>query len=261
MCVEPKNDGGQPHLLVKYFCDCSTDEERQLRESIMQVFCSELDLLPFYDKASDDAGFSEVVKRLRGLKPHLSQDPFESLVKAVVRQVVRADTARQSVCLLVLRFGIKRLIKGMEYYSFPSPQAISGASKIQLTDCNVGYKWKLIKRLSRDVASGDLDLFELARLSDEKIIERLTEYRGIGYWTSRIFLYDGLARLHAYPVCDISIRKAISLIYFHGKPISWREVELFFTDYEDFLGITATYLFGALWLRRRHSVNLDQRCS
>ena len=248
--VSPSKDENQTHLVVKFLCDCSNKEERELKESIRQVFCSKLDLLPFYQKASKDANFLEVVKRLRGLKPYLSQDPFEALIKAVIRQLVRADVARNSIATLVLRFGTKEVIDGETYYGFPSPEALSNATKNEFAECSVGYKWKLIKKLSYDVISGDLDLYELAGLNDEKIIQILTEYTGIGYWTSRIFLYDGLKRLNAYPIRDISIRKSISLIYFQGKSISWEEVELFFRDYKDFIGIATNYLFGALWLER-----------
>ena len=248
--VSPSEDEDQTHLVVRFLRDCSTNEERELEESVRQAFCSELDLLPFYQKASKDANFLGVIKRLRGLKPYFSQDPFEALIKAVIRQLVRADAARSSIAMVVLRFGTKDTVEGKSYHGFPSPEELSSATKNELLECNVGYKWKLIEKLSYDVVSGDLDLYELAGLSDEKIIQRLTVYRGIGYWTSRIFLYDGLKRLNAYPIRDISIRKAISLIYFQRKPISWEEVELFFRDYKDFIGIATNYLFGALWLER-----------
>jgi len=253
--VRPDKDEDQTHLVVKFLCDYSTNEERELKEGIRQVFCSKLDLLPFYQKASKDANFLEVVKRLIGLKPYLSQDPFEALIKAIIRQLVRADVARRSIATLVLRFGTKKTIEGETYYGFPSPEALSSATKNELAECNVGYKWKLIKKLSYDIVSGDLDLYELAKLSDEKIVQRLTEYRGIGYWTSRIFLYDGLKRLDAYPIRDISIRKAVSLVYFQGRPISWEKVDLFFRHYKDFVGIATNYLFGALWLERRYSAH------
>ena len=248
--VSPNKDESPTHLVVKFLCDYSTSEERELKESIKQVFCSELDLLPFYQKASRNAKFFEVVKKLIGLKPYLSQDPFEALIKAVIRQLIRADVARRSIAMIVFHFGTKKTITGRSYYGFPSPKTLSSATKHQLAECNVGYKWRLIKKLSYDIVSGDLDLYELAGLSDEKIIQTLTEYAGIGYWTSRIFLYDGLKKLNAYPIRDISIRKAISLIYFQRKPISWEEVELFFRDYEDFIGVATNYLFGALWLER-----------
>ena len=237
-------------LVVKPLRDYTTDEERELKESIRQVFCSRLDLTPFYRKVSKDANFFKVVNELFGLKPTLSQDPFEALIKAVIRQLVHADAARRSISMLIHRFGTKDVVDGEDYYSFPSPEALSKALKNDLLGCKVGYKWKLIKKLSKYVVSNDLDMRELQRLSNEEIVEILTENKGIGYWTSRIFLYDGLKRLDAYPVRDISLKKAISLIYYHDKPISWEEVESFFKRYKGFIGVAACYLFGALWLQK-----------
>ncbi|TET20068.1 DNA-3-methyladenine glycosylase 2 family protein [Candidatus Bathyarchaeota archaeon] len=248
--VHAIRDDDEIYLVVDLLCDCSTDEEEEVKDSISHVFCCELDLLPFYEKASKDSNFFQVVKRLKGLKPYLSQDPFEALIKAVIRQLIRADVARRFIGMLVLRFGTEEVIAGKSYHGFPSPKVLSSATKGELTECNIGYKWKLVKELSCDVDSGDLDLHELSKLGDQKIIQRLTEYNGIGYWTSRIFLYDGLKRLDAYPIHDISLKKAVSLIYFQGSPISWDEVDLFFRDYEDFKGIATNYLFGALWLER-----------
>lgn len=191
----------------------------------------------------------------------MSQDPFEALIKAVVRQVIRADSARASIEMLVLRFGSKRVLRGESYYGFPSPEALSRAPKNELIKCRVGYKWKLIKKLSNDVVSGDLDLYALMKHDDRRIIERLMEYCGIGYWTSRIFLYDGLKRLDAYPILDISLRKAISLMYFSGKPIPWEEVESFFKRYKEFVGVATNYLFGVLWLERCSRIGMQNWCN
>jgi DNA-3-methyladenine glycosylase II len=235
---------------VKPFRDCSTDEEREIKENIKRMFCSDLDLLPFYEMVSRDKSFRTAVNALSGFKPNLSQSPFEALIKAVIRQLIHADSARRSTSMLIQRFGPKEVIDGEKYYGFPSPEMLSKASKNALLKCKVGYKWRLIKKLSKDVASNNLDMSELQRLSDKETIEILTDNKGIGYWTSRIFLYDGLKRLDAYPIYDISLRKAISSIYFHNSPISWEEVELFFKRYRRFVGIAAFYLFAVLWLEK-----------
>jgi len=248
--VIPVENSNGSYLMVNILSDYSTEEASEIRKCITQVFCSDLDLSQFYQKVVEDPGLSEIVNRLTGLKPYLSQDPFEALIKAVVRQLVHADTARRSIMKLVLRFGIKQTVGEENYFGFPLAEMLSKAPKNELIECKLGYKWKLVKTLSSDIVSGDLDLHELSKISDEEIIERLEEYKGIGYWTSRIFLYDGLKRLNAYPIHDISLRKAISMIYFQRKPVSWEEVESFFTGYEGYEGIATNYLFGALWLER-----------
>jgi 3-methyladenine DNA glycosylase/8-oxoguanine DNA glycosylase len=252
--VVPRAENHSSYLIVKPLYDYSTDEEKEIKDNIAQVFCSNLNLEPFYREAAKDDNFFMVVNKLIGLKPNLSQDPFEALIKAVIRQLVHADAARRSISMLIHRFGTMELVDGDDYYSFPSAEELAKATKKALLDCKVGYKWKLIKKISEDVVSNDLDMRELRNMSNEEIIEILTEIKGIGYWTSRIFLYDGLKRLDTYPIRDISLRKAVSTIYFHGDPISWEKVELFFKRYRRFVGIAACYLFGSLWLERIRSL-------
>jgi len=188
------------------------------------------------------------VNKLKGLKPYFSTDPYEALIKGIVRQIVRASIARSSISALVTKYGIKMTFDGKTFYSFPSPYDISKLSKYQLLECNVGYKWELIKKLSSDVVSGDLDIDSFKNLSDDQIIEILTEYKGIGYWTSRIFLFDGLKKINSYPIRDMSLKKAVSLLHYNKKSISWNEVELFFDNYQEYIGLATTYLFGIIWL-------------
>ena len=54
---------------------------------------------------------------------------------------------------------------------------------------------------------------ELERLSDEEIIERLTEVRGIGVWTAQMFLMFRLGRPDVLPTGDYGVRKAFGLLY------------------------------------------------
>ncbi|UPT75687.1 MAG: hypothetical protein M0D55_08460 [Elusimicrobiota bacterium] len=54
---------------------------------------------------------------------------------------------------------------------------------------------------------------DLEKLSDEQIIERLTEVRGVGKWTVQMFLMFKLGRADVLPVDDFGIRKAFGLAY------------------------------------------------
>ena len=258
--VIPVINNDEQHFIVNILSDYSTKEESEIKKYIMQVFCSDLNLSPFYQQVfAEDSELSIIIKKLIGLKPYLSQDPFESLIKAVIRQLVHVNTARHIMMLLVLHFGMNSTICGNNFYSFPSPEILSKADKNSLAQCKLGYKWRLVKQLSKDVVSGDLELNQLSKLSDEKIIERLEEYKGIGYWTSRIFLYDGLKRLNMYPIHDISLKKAISMIYYEEKSISWEKVDDFFANYNSYIGLASTYLFGALWLNLFSKNNLKNK--
>jgi DNA-3-methyladenine glycosylase II len=50
-------------------------------------------------------------------------------------------------------------------------------------------------------------------MTDEDIINQLTEVKGIGKWTAEMFLIFCLGRPDVLPVGDLGIRKAIQRVY------------------------------------------------
>ncbi len=66
-----------------------------------------------------------------------------------------------------------------------------------------------IQELADVVNKGEIELRTIGRLSDEKIIERLTRVRGIGRWTAQMFLIFGLGRLDVFPEGDAGLRNAV----------------------------------------------------
>ena len=70
----------------------------------------------------------------------------------------------------------------------------------------------------RDLAQKALDgvvptRAQAENLSDEVLIERLTEVRGIGRWTVQMFLMFYLGRPDVMPSDDFGIRKGFGLLY------------------------------------------------
>lgn len=53
----------------------------------------------------------------------------------------------------------------------------------------------------------------LEKQSDEEVIEELTEIRGIGIWTSQMFLISSLARPDVFAADDVGLQRAIINIY------------------------------------------------
>jgi DNA-3-methyladenine glycosylase II len=74
-------------------------------------------------------------------------------------------------------------------------------------------KVKYVKDLSQKIISGKLKLKGISKKSDDEIIEELTKVKGIGAWTSHMFLIFTLGRLNVLPVGDLGIRKSIMVNY------------------------------------------------
>jgi DNA-3-methyladenine glycosylase II len=76
----------------------------------------------------------------------------------------------------------------------------------------------------KDLAAKTLDgtvppLSKLRRMSEEEIHRRLTQVRGIGEWSVRMFLMFRLGRPDVLPIHDLGIRKGFQIVYGHkGVP-------------------------------------------
>jgi DNA-3-methyladenine glycosylase II len=60
---------------------------------------------------------------------------------------------------------------------------------------------------------GDLDFSRLPKMSDEEIIEHLTQVKGVGIWTAHMFLMFTLKRPNILPTGDFGVRMAMYKLY------------------------------------------------
>lgn len=74
-------------------------------------------------------------------------------------------------------------------------------------------KQAYILDLARHFESGKLRTTRFCKMTDEQIIEALTEVKGIGRWTAEMFLMFVLNRPDVYPVDDLGMRKSIERLY------------------------------------------------
>jgi 3-methyladenine DNA glycosylase/8-oxoguanine DNA glycosylase len=134
---------------------------------------------------------------------HREIGPFAYLTTAIVHQQLAgaaAATIHRRLCALAGR-------------KHPRPEDIARLSDAELRGVGlsrqkIGYLRDLVARV------GDgLPLGRLARLPDEAAIEALTSVKGIGRWTSEMFLMFRLGRLDVLPVDDLGIRKAMQKAY------------------------------------------------
>jgi DNA-3-methyladenine glycosylase II len=70
-------------------------------------------------------------------------------------------------------------------------------------------KASYVTDLVQKVNEGTVSLRQIGRLSDERVIDQLTEVKGIGRWTAQMFLIFSLGRLDVFPHDDLGVRSAI----------------------------------------------------
>ncbi|HKS07987.1 MAG TPA: hypothetical protein VJS13_00445 [Pyrinomonadaceae bacterium] len=63
--------------------------------------------------------------------------------------------------------------------------------------------------LSESLVGGRLKLQSLSRLSDDQVLVRLTEIKGIGLWSANIYLLMAMRRADIWPAGDLALAVAI----------------------------------------------------
>ncbi|TKX55591.1 DNA-3-methyladenine glycosylase 2 family protein [Halorubrum sp. SP3] len=71
---------------------------------------------------------------------------------------------------------------------------------------------------------GEFTRAGLAGVSDEAVVDRLTEIRGVGAWTARMYLIFALGREDVLPLGDLAVRKGIDRAYNDGEELSRAEM-------------------------------------
>lgn len=88
-----------------------------------------------------------------------------------------------------------------------TPQGILATAEDDLRACGLSSaKTAAVVDLARKVASGDVSLERIGRLSDDDVVRHLVQVKGIGVWTAEMFLMFNLGRLDVWPVGDYGVR-------------------------------------------------------
>lgn len=143
-----------------------------------------------------------------------TQSPFEALVRSIIYQQLHGKAAAAIHAKLIASFA------GPEDLAHPSAQHLLDCPNEQLRGAGLSHNKALALR---DLAAKTLDgtvptLARIRRMSDEDIIEHLTQVRGIGRWTVEMFLMFRLGRPDVLPTSDYGVRKGFALTFQGLKP-------------------------------------------
>jgi 3-methyladenine DNA glycosylase/8-oxoguanine DNA glycosylase len=135
-----------------------------------------------------------------------TKDPYRALVRAVVYQQLSGKAAGTIHGRMLALFSDK---------DHPDPEDILAAAPETLRAAGLSrQKIAALKDVSQKRAEGIIpDARKLSRMSDDEVIERLTQARGVGRWTVEMYLMFTLGRPDVLPIDDLGVRKGAEKLY------------------------------------------------
>ena len=134
------------------------------------------------------------------------RSPFQSLVQAVAHQQLHGTAAENILGRFKKLFPKRR---------FPRPEDLANVTDGQIRACGFSHaKIRAIRDIAEKVLAGTIPSSrEIEKLSDEAIVERLTQARGVGRWTVEMLLIFQLGREDVLPVDDFGVRNGFRIAY------------------------------------------------
>lgn len=164
-----------------------------------------------------DAKLGRLIARAGPVTMRLAagQSPFEALVEAILYQQLHGKAAAAIHARMLASF---EPLCGLGVH--PEPQHLLDCPNEQLRGAGLSHNKVLALR---DLAAKTVDgtvptLAKIRRMSDDAIIEHLTQVRGIGKWTVEMMLMFRLGRPNVLPTSDYGVRKGFALTFLGLKP-------------------------------------------
>lgn len=160
-----------------------------------------------------DAPLARAVAFTPGLRL-LRQEPWEALCSFILSQNNNIPRIKGIIDRLCTTFGAPL---GDGGYAFPEPEALAGLSPDDLAPVRCGFRAKYVLDAAEKVASGSIQLEELATLPLDEARAVLQTIHGVGPKVADCALLFGCGRLDCFPV-DVWVRRILAAYYPGGFP-------------------------------------------
>jgi 3-methyladenine DNA glycosylase/8-oxoguanine DNA glycosylase len=222
-------------------------ERRETAEKVTWMFGLDLDFSAFYAAARGEPKLRHAKKLARG-RVLRSPTLFEDVIKTILTTNTLWGATKNMTLKLVNELGEPLSSAGrvvpngsegrIETRAFPTPEAIAASSPGFLQEkVRVGYRASAIHGLGVRVASGqfDLEALKTSQLPTLELRKELLTINGVGPYAAANLLLI-LGRSDFIPI-DSWALKLVSHEWYHGKPITAKEVEKRFEKWGEFKGL------------------------
>ena len=125
------------------------------------------------------------------------------------------------------------------------PRPVDLAEAAEDTIRELGFsrqKAGAIKELAVNVAGGQVDLINLEEMTNEDVVEHLSQIRGIGRWSSECVLLRGLGRLETFPADDVGAQNNLQRLFDLERRPGYDEIKALVAQWSPYQGLVYFHL-------------------
>jgi len=177
-----------------------------------------------------------IIERIGPCKMQFGEPVFHSLAEAIVYQQLNGKAAVTIFKRFAALAGDPLTPKGILKLT-PEKMRSVGLSKQKTS-----YLFDMAERAHR----GELNFSRLSEMSDDQVIEHLTQVKGVGVWTAHMFLMFTLRRPNVLPIGDYGVRTAIMKHYKKRKLPKPELMERIAKPWVPYRSVACWYLWQSL---------------
>ncbi len=191
--------------------------------------------------SATDPRMAALIARSRryNIVPAASIRPFDALAESIAYQQLSGKAAATIFGRVRALFPKRKWLDPEQLLTTPDDKlrgaGLSRAKTAALKDLAA-------KTIDRTVPSGRA----LLRMSDDEIIARLTQVRGIGRWTVEMLLLFDLGRPDVWPVDDYGVRKGFAKTFGRRKLPTPKQLMKIGEKWRPYRSVAAWYFWRAL---------------
>lgn len=179
-----------------------------------------------------DKRLAEVIDKVGMVRRRVIPDIFTALVYSIVGQQI-STKAQESVW---------RRIEAM--LGEVTPTRVLSSTPEQLQSAGLSFrKVEYIRDAARRFEAGEFDADTLSGFSDEEIVEKLTQLKGVGVWSAEMLMLFSMQRPDVLSFGDLAILRGLRMVY-HHRHIDSKLFDRYRRRFSPYNSVASLYLWA-----------------
>lgn len=196
----------------------------------------DIDLNQFYDIVNKEKLLNTIFLRFKGVKPPRFPTLFESLINGICFQQLSLQVGTVLLNRLAKSYG---LTLQMEFqHAMPTPENLLNVNVEDLRKLGFSQNKAIsILDISKIFSLQKIKFENFSNFTNDKIIESLKEYRGVGRWTAEYVLLRGFGKLDCIPGDDIGAQNSLKKLLGIESKLDYHTFKEIISQWHPFEGL------------------------